>query len=196
MRYVSVTRIPSGIWENSRVLALWSQQGGEFFEGDRSMRLPSRQGGLVAFAGIGLSLGCLMLMDPGVVAGQTSSCPGIHVTILNIRNGIGTVDCALFDSPSGFPRDVMRSAMRVVVMKVPNNKARCDFEGLHAGTYALVVLHDENMNGKIDTNWLGVPKEGYGFSNDAKAALWTPSFSNASFVYDGKTLDLTITLRY
>jgi uncharacterized protein (DUF2141 family) len=148
------------------------------------------------FAKIGFSLGWLMLMEPGVVAGQTSACPGIHVTILNIRNSIGTVDCALFDSPNGFPRDVLRSAMRLVVMKVPNTRARCDFEGLPSGTYALVVLHDENMNGKLDTNWLGVPKEGYGFSKDAKAALLAPSFSDASFVYDGKTLDLTITLRY
>ena len=82
-------------------------------------------------------------------------------------------------------------------MKVPNSVARCDFEGIPAGTYALVVLHDENMNGKIDTNWIGVPKEGYGFSNDAKAAaLRAPSFSDASFVYDGKSVDLTITLRY
>ena len=52
------------------------------------------------------------------------------------------------------------------------------------------------MNGKIDTNWVGVPKEGYGFSNDAKITFGEPSFSDASFVYDGKTLDLTITLRY
>jgi len=145
---------------------------------------------------IGFSVGCLMLMEPGVVAGQTPSCPGIHVTILNIRNSIGTVDCALFDSPNGFPRDVLRSAMRLVVMKVPNTTARCDFEGIPSGTYALVVLHDENMNGKLDTNWLGVPQEGYGFSKDAKAAFRAPSFSDASFVYDGKTLDLTITLRY
>ncbi len=72
----------------------------------------------------------------------------------------------------------------------------CDFEGIPSGTYALVVLHDENMNGKIDTNWLGVPKEGYGFSNDAKAASGAPSFSQTSFVYDGTTLNLAITLRY
>ncbi len=166
------------------------------FEENRRRWLRSRQWARVDFAVIGSSLGWLMLMDPGVVAGQSSACPGIHVTILNIRNGIGTVDCALFDSPNGFPREVLRSAMRVVVMKVPSTRARCDFEGLHSGTYALVVLHDENMNGKIDTNWLGVPKEGYGFSNDAKAALRAPSFSDASFVYDGKTLDLTIALRY
>jgi len=86
--------------------------------------------------------------------------------------------------------------MRLVAMKVPSSQARCDFEGIPSGTYALVVLHDENMNANIDANWLGVPKEGYGFSNDAKAALRAPSFSDASFAYDGKTLDLTITLRY
>jgi uncharacterized protein (DUF2141 family) len=156
----------------------------------RSYRAP------VEPAVIGFSLGCLMLMDPGSVAGQTSSCSGIHVTILNIRNSIGTVDCALFDSPNGFPRDGLHSAMRLVVMKIPSSTAQCDFEGIPSRTYALVVLHDENMNGKLDTNWLGVPKEGYGFSNDAKIAFRAPSFSNASFVFDGKILDLTITLRY
>jgi len=160
------------------------------------MRLLSHTLAPINLAKIALSSGWLILMDAGVVAGQVPACPGIHVTILGIRNSVGTVDCALFDSPNGFPRDVLHSAMRLVVMKVPNTEARCDFEGIPPGTYALVVLHDENMNGKIDTNWLGVPKEGYGFSNDAKAAFRAPSFSDASFVYDGKTLDLTITLRY
>jgi uncharacterized protein (DUF2141 family) len=55
---------------------------------------------------------------------------------------------------NGFLRDVLRSETRLVVMKVPNTTARCDFEGLPSGTYALVVLHDENMNGTIDANWL------------------------------------------
>ena len=154
----------------------------------RSLRAP------VDSTVIRFSLGCLMLMDPGSGAGQT--CPGIHVTILSIRNSIGTVDCALFDSPNGFPRDGLHSAMRLVVMKMPSSTPRCDFEDIPSGTYALVVLHDENMNGKLDTHWLGVPKEGYGFSNDAKVAFRAPSFSNASFIFDGKTLDLTITLRY
>jgi uncharacterized protein (DUF2141 family) len=142
-----------------------------------------------------LCVGWPMLVDAGAAAGQTA-CPGIHVTILNIRNSAGTIDCALFDSPKGFPRDGLHFAMRLVVTKVPKTEARCDFEGIPSGTYALVILHDENMNGKMDTNWIGVPKEGYGFSNGAKAALSTPSFSDASFAYDGMTLDMTITLRY
>jgi uncharacterized protein (DUF2141 family) len=135
-------------------------------------------------------------MDPGAALGQEPSRPGIHVTILNIRNATGIVECALFDGPKGFPVAVLRSAMRLVAMKVPSSEARCDFESIPAGTYALVVLHDENMNGKLDTNWLGIPKEGYGFSRDAKATFGAPSFSDASFLYDGEALDLTITLRY
>jgi uncharacterized protein (DUF2141 family) len=86
--------------------------------------------------------------------------------------------------------------MRVMVMKVPSSKARCDFEGIPPGTYALVVLHDENMNGKVDTNWIGIPKEGYGFSNDAKASFSAPSFQDASFLYDGQMLEMTINLHY
>jgi uncharacterized protein (DUF2141 family) len=54
---------------------------------------------------------------------------------------------------------------------------RCDFLDIPAGTYTLVIVHDENMSSKLDTNWLGIPTEGYGFSNDAKVMLGPPSFS-------------------
>ena len=125
-----------------------------------------------------------------------SSCPGIHVTILNIRNSVGTIACALFESPAGFPGEYLRSATNIMVIKIRQAQARCDFEDIPPGTYAMAVVHDENMNGKLDTNWLGRPKEGYGFSNDAKSLLSAPSFSDASFRYDGQNLDLTLTLRY
>jgi uncharacterized protein (DUF2141 family) len=139
----------------------------------------------------------LVLADlPAVALAQSSSCPGIHVKILNIRNSTGTVDCALFDSPVGFPIEVLRSATNVMVIKVRHTQARCDFEDIPPGTYALAVIHDENSNGKLDTNWLGIPTEGYGFSNDAKGLLGAPSFSAASFAYDGRNLDLTISLQY
>jgi uncharacterized protein (DUF2141 family) len=52
------------------------------------------------------------------------------------------------------------------------------------------------MNGKLDTHWLGIPTEGYGFSNDATALLGAPSFAAASFAYDGQNLELTIRLQY
>lgn len=138
----------------------------------------------------------MLIVAVWAVGTARASCAGIHVTILNIRNSLGTVDCALFNSPSGFPADTLRSALRLSAMKVPDRNAHCDFTDLPAGRYALVVLHDENMNGRIDYNWLGIPREGYGFSNDVHGKLGAPSFERAAFVYDGKTLDLTVTLRY
>jgi uncharacterized protein (DUF2141 family) len=133
---------------------------------------------------------------PAVALAQSSSCPGIQVQILNIRNSTGTVDCALFDAPEGFPIEVLRSATNVMVIKVRHTQARCDFADIPPGTYALAVIHDENMNGKLDTISLGIPTEGYGFSNDAKGSLGAPSFSAASFAYDGRNLELTIRLQY
>ena len=127
--------------------------------------------------GVPMGVRCLALFVVLVFSNLTSvafaqsSCPGIHVKVVNIRNDTGTVDCALFESPVGFPIEVLRSAMNVMVIKVRNTEARCDFEDIPPGTYALAVIHDENMNGKLDTNWLGIPKEGYGFSNDVKALL-------------------------
>lgn len=77
-----------------------------------------------------------------------------------------------------------------------DTQARCNFLDIPPGTYALAVVHDENMDGKLNTNFLGVPTEGYGFSSGAKASMSAPSFEAASFSYDGQNLDLTIRLHY
>lgn len=130
------------------------------------------------------------------VAVAESPCPGIHVKILNIRNSTGAVACALFESSVGFPSEFLHFATNIMVIRIRHSQARCDFEDIPPGTYALAVVHDENFNGKLDTNFLGIPTEGYGFSNDATAALGAPSFSAASFTYDGQNLDLTIGLNY
>ncbi len=125
-----------------------------------------------------------------------AACPGMHVQVLNIRNSTGTVDCALFESPAGFPTEALRAATHVMVIKVRQTQARCDFADIPPGTYALAVFHDEHRNGTLDTNWLGIPTEGYGFSNDVKASLGPPSFAAASFAYDGRTVEMTIRLEY
>ncbi len=138
----------------------------------------------------------LVLADLPVTGLAQSACPGIHVKVLNIRNSTGAVACALFESPDGFPAEFLQSATNIMMIKIKDSQARCDFEDIPPGRYALAVIHDENMNGKLDTNRLGVPREGYGFSNDAKAVLSAPSFEAASFPYDGRNVDLTISLNY
>ena len=138
----------------------------------------------------------LIFANLSAVALAQSSCPGIHVEVLKIRNSTGTVACALFESPDGFPLEYLRYATNIMVIKIRETQARCDFLDIPPGSYALAVIHDENMNGKLDTNLMGIPTEGYGFSRNAKALLGSPSFSVASFPYDGKNLDITINLQY
>ena len=62
-------------------------------------------------------------------------------------------------------------------------------------TDAAVVLHDENENMKLDRNFLGVPKEGWGMSNNPKALAKAPEFGRARFVFDGD-MTLRVSLNY
>ncbi|MFO7964315.1 MAG: DUF2141 domain-containing protein [Desulfobacterales bacterium] len=133
---------------------------------------------------------------PSVALTQSSRCPGIHVKVLNIKGSEGNVACALFESSVGFPSKFLRYATNVMVIKIRQEQASFTFLDIPPGTYALAVVHDENMNGEIDTNWLGIPKEGYGFSNNAKASFGSPSFSAASFHYPGQNMEMTISLHY
>jgi len=167
-------------WKSSATFTVKNAQKGAF------MRIPY----VLLFAVL------VFASHPEAAFAQSSSCPGIHINILNIRNSTGTIACALFDSPDGFPIEYLRYATSMMAIEIRDTQARCDFVHIPPGTYALVVIHDENRNGKIDTNWLRLPTEGYGFSNDAKALLGAPSFSAAKFQYDGGTLDMSISLHY
>jgi len=70
------------------------------------------------------------------------------------------------------------------------------FEDLPFGEYAVSLMHDENRNGKIDTNFLGIPKEGYGASNDAKAVLGPPKYADARFLLDKPDMTMEIKVKY
>ena len=138
----------------------------------------------------------LVVMCLPAVAVAQSPCPNIYVQIQNIRNSTGSIACALFESPEGFPNDYLHYATNIRVIKIQSAHVSCRFSDLPSGTYAIGVVHDENMNGKLDTSSVGIPEEGYGFSNDAKALIGVPTFSAASFQYDGESLELTINIRY
>lgn len=140
----------------------------------------------------------LMLMFANLpnLAFAQPPCAGIHVKILNISNSTGAIACALFQSPEGFPKDFLRFATNITIIKIQESQATCHFTDIPPGNYAMAVIHDENMNGNLDTNWMGAPKEGFGFSNNAEAFLSAPSFSAASFQYDGQNIDMMVNLSY
>lgn len=138
----------------------------------------------------------MMLANLPVIVFAQGECPGIHVNIPNISNSDGAIACALFESSEGFPTEFLHSATNIMFIKIQDTQARCYFLDIPPGTYALAIIHDENMDGKLNTNFIGVPTEGYGFSSGAKASMSAPSFEDASFSYDGGNVDLSIRLSY
>jgi uncharacterized protein (DUF2141 family) len=128
-----------------------------------------------------LTLSLVVPLAPSLCAGADS---GIRVVVKGMRNDKGRVGCSLFNGPDGFPREKAKQFRGMWTQK-HNSVAVCDFTGVPAGTYAVTVLDDTNMNGKMDFNFIGLPTKGYGFSNDAKATLSPPSFDAASFKYSG-----------
>ena len=129
-------------------------------------------------------------------AGQAAPLlPGIHVRVTGLRSSNGHVICTLFNSPNGYPSDDSKSLTRRTVV-VKDRMAYIDFDGVPAGKYAFVMFHDENANGEFDFNVLGMPKEGYAFSDNVRPLFSAPSFKTAAFDYPGGNLSLTIEMRY
>jgi len=119
----------------------------------------------------------------------------IHVDVVGLRNNKGQVFCALYGSAEGFPKDSQK-AIRRDTSSISEKKASCEFSGIEPGTYAVSVFHDENSNGKLDTNFLGVPHEGVGVSNNARGHMGPPKFDAAQFQFSGDRLNLKITINY
>ncbi|MCE2723372.1 MAG: DUF2141 domain-containing protein [Burkholderiales bacterium] len=118
----------------------------------------------------------------------------LRLEVGDFRNNIGTLQCRLFARAADFP-----DGEGVLTVRVPINgrKAACAFPNIGAGTYAVAVVHDENNNGRVDKNFLGVPSEGYGASNNRTYALSSPKWEESNFVLKpSETLMLQVNLRY
>ena len=104
----------------------------------------------------------------------------LTVNIDDIKEDKGYVLLILFKGEDGFPSE-SEKAFAYDGRKVENKKAVFVFKDIPEGTYAIAALHDANSNGKLDTNILGIPKEDFGASNDAKASFGPPKYSDAKF---------------
>ncbi len=142
-----------------------------------------------------VGLGTALLAACGAL-GQTPPAENvIHVEINGLRNVKGQMLWALFSSADAFPKKADKAVARLTA-KIAERQATCDFTGVVPGTYAVSVVHDENSNGKLDTNFIGMPREGVGASNDAKGHMGPPKFGAASFHYEGGRLNLKIHVNY
>lgn len=106
----------------------------------------------------------------------------VEIDVLGIRGQKGQVLCYLFSSDDGFPTEESK-ALEVVKSTIDASKnANCVFQSkIYAASAAISVIHDEDMNGKMSTNFIGIPKEGWCTSNNAKAKFGPPKYEDAKF---------------
>lgn len=106
----------------------------------------------------------------------------LTIKVVGARNAKGKIRVALFQSPEGFP-EKGSAALRREQAEIDSRTMSVEvvFRDLPQGTYAVSVLHDENMNGKLDKNFLGIPQEGYGASNNPGKKMRAPNFDEAKF---------------
>ncbi|MCA2005083.1 MAG: DUF2141 domain-containing protein [Ignavibacterium sp.] len=103
----------------------------------------------------------------------------LTVKIKGLKNNQGTVKIALCNSAENYKND--RSPFKAVILEINNNEVIATFDDLTIGNYAVKAFHDVNNNDDFDTNFLGIPKEDYGFSNNVKGLFGPPSWEAAKF---------------
>ena len=113
-----------------------------------------------------------------LVASYAQGQGKIEVTVAGVSSGKGHVILMLYHKAEGFPSEPSKAYKRT---SIPAKKGDMDFvfANLPANTYALLVVHDENSNGEMDKNFIGMPKERVGASNQSR--LGRPSFERSKF---------------
>lgn len=125
----------------------------------------------------------------------TATAADLSLTIEGARSTRGTVEICLWSDATGFPDcGASRTAERRTVAAGALGEPIV-FKGLKPGTFAISALHDENGNGRLDTNFLGIPKEGIAVSNDALPKFSAPRFADTAFALTGSA-GRRITLLY
>ena len=119
----------------------------------------------------------------------------IVINISGLRSDKGKCLLYLFNAKKGFPNDV-KKAINSAMGNIFNGKSTIVLKDIPEGEYAIGVIHDENDNGKMDTNFIGMPKEGVGVSNNAKGHFGSPSYQDSKFQLNRKSLIMTITIKY
>ncbi len=121
---------------------------------------------------------------------QDSSEYEIVVKITNVNSNSGKIYVALYDSEASF----LDKGYKSIIGTIENNTCEVIFKEIPNGIYAISLFHDENDNNKMDSNFLGIPKEDYGCSNNARGFMGPPKWKDAQFEIQNNSVIQTIKL--
>lgn len=147
--------------------------------------------GPITWVSLVLAMSSLVALSAGA-----ENDPKATLTLrLAVKDDRGQVGCTLFNSAKGFPED-SSAALQRRWCAIQKTESVCQFDPVPAGSYAVACFHDENKNGKLDKNLIGIPTEGTVASNNAKGSMGPPRFEDAKFSLGAKPTVLRMTMNY
>ena len=114
------------------------------------------------------------------------------IVVTGIENDDGEVLIAVSNSRENYESN--DTAFVGAKFKIKNRKAEYTFEELPVGEYAIKLFHDENMDGELDSNFLGIPTEDYGFSNNARGTFGPADYDDAKFLFKQTEMTMEISV--
>lgn len=114
----------------------------------------------------------------------------ISLTIKNISSNEGELIIGLYNTNESF----LKKPFKYIILDAQKGTLQTSFKGIPAGAYAISLFHDLDNDRKLTTNFLGIPKEKYGTSNDAKGMFGPPKWEDAKFTILDQNISQTINL--
>ncbi len=136
---------------------------------------------------------CILAFSFFYILSAQSQPINITVTVNNIKSSKGTIKVCLFNKETGFP-EKPNLAIKCVNSAALKGIMQITIEGITPGKYAISAHHDENNDGKVNTNFFGIPKEPTGASNGAKGKMGPPKFEAAALLIDKSKSQISIAL--
>ncbi len=129
-----------------------------------------------------------MLASSSVMYAQAT----LEIEVVNIREAKGLISASLFTDESSF----LKKEFAGKTLKASGKTVVLQFDNLPVGNYALSLIHDENGNGDLDKNFMGIPKEGFAFGNNALGTFGPPDFDETLIKLKEGISKQSITLKY
>lgn len=121
----------------------------------------------------------LVTVSQSRVFAQQDNSSKLVIKVIGFKSNQGKVRISLFNSEQSWLRDALQKSFVVIT----NNQTELSFDNIPYGEYAVSVFHDENGNGKMDTNFFRIPTESFGFSNGAQGSFGPATWQDAKFQF-------------
>jgi|TARA_B110000971_G_scaffold220585_1_gene264599 uncharacterized protein (DUF2141 family) len=113
----------------------------------------------------------------------------LTINIAGLSSDKGSLLVGVYNTKESFLKKPFESD----IIKIINKKSIITFKNIPKGAYAVSFIHDENDNKKLDTNFIGIPKEDFGCSNNAQGFMGPPKYEDAKFqLTENKTINIKI----